>query len=293
MKNNFSLLFLLISIFAFAQKSDLKKEIDQITNGKNATVAVSIVGIDFPFDYNNENAKKKLPMLSVFKFHIGCATLDLVDQGKLKLDKKYLIKKEDLHEKTWSPVREKYPNGNVELSLDEIIYYTVSMSDNNTTDFLLKIIGGTEVVQNFMNAKKVKPFQIKYNEEWMHKGIEYLYPNYTSTQSLSNLLKDFYQGKILSKSSTDYLYDILLKTTTGVTKLVEQLPPNTVAHKTGSSGKHDGLTIAENDAGIVTLPNGKHYAISVFVIDSKEEENVNTKIVSDISKVTFDYFNKK
>lgn len=294
MKINYSLLFLLISIISFAQKSELKKEIEQITHGKNATVAVSIVGIDFPFDYNNENAKKNLPMLSVFKFHISCTALDLVDQGKLKLDQKFLVKKEDLHENTWSPLREKYPNGNIELTLDEIIYYTASKSDNNTTDFLLKIIGGTKVVQNFIDAKKVKPFQIKYDEYQMHQlGWEKLYENYTSTQSMSKLLKDFYKGKILSKSSTDYFYNIMLKTTTGATKLVQQLPPNTVAHRTGSSGVIEGLTIAENDAGIVTLPNRKHYAITVFVIDSKEEENVNTKIVSDISKVVWDYFNKK
>ena len=85
----------------------------------------------------------------------------------------------------------------------------------------------------------------------------------------------------------------MLETTTGANKLVEQLPKNTVAHKTGSSGKlNSGLTIAENDAGIVTLPNGKHYAISVFVIDSMESEVVNTKMVSDISKTVWDFLNK-
>ena len=69
MKNNFLLLFVLISIFSCAQKPskiennvknkiDLKSKVEKITKGKNATVAVSVKGIDFPFDYNNENAEK-------------------------------------------------------------------------------------------------------------------------------------------------------------------------------------------------------------------------------------------
>ncbi len=288
-----TLLFLLFSIFTFAQKTELKKEVSKITEGKNATVAVSALGIDFPFNYNNENVTKKLPMLSVFKFHIGLAALNLVDEGKLKLNQKFLIRKEDLLPKTHSPFRDKFPEGNVEASLDDLIYYSVSLSDNNTTDILLKIIGGTKVVQKFMNSKKVKDFQIKYNEKQMHQGAEFLYQNFTSVKSLSKLYKNFYNGKILSKKSTDYFYNILLKTTTGANKLVEQLPKNSVAHKTGSSGKDEkGLTIAENDSGIVTLPNGKHYAISVFVIDSKESFETNCKIISDISKSVWDYLNK-
>ena len=87
-----TILFLLISIFSFAQKTELKKEISKITEGKKATVAVSVLGIDFPFQYNNNNAEKKLPMQSVFKYHIALAVLDLVDQGKLSLDQKYSSK---------------------------------------------------------------------------------------------------------------------------------------------------------------------------------------------------------
>ena len=211
----------------------------------------------------------------------------------MKLNQKYLIKKEDLLPNTYSPFRDKFPEGNVEISLDEMIYYTVSLSDNNLTDVLLRLIGGTETVQKFMNSKNVRDFQIKYNEEQMHQGTEYFYPNYSSTKSLSKLYKDFYNGKILSKKSTDYLYEILLKTTTGANKLVEQLPKNTVAHKTGSSGKDEnGLTAAENDSGIVTLPNGKHYAITVFVSDSKESFETNCRMISDISKTVWDFLQK-
>ena len=292
MKNIILLLFVCIAVLAPAQKS-LKTALSEITEGKKASIAVSVQGIDFPFNYNNENASKKLPMLSVFKFHIALATLNLVDEGELKLDQKYLIKKEELLPKTHSPFRDKFPEGNVEATLDELIYYSVSLSDNNTTDILLRIIGGTETVQNFINSKNVRNFQIKYNEEMMHKGAQNIYPNNTTAKSMSTLLKKFYLGKILSKKSTAFLFETMSGTSTGANKLKEQLPAGTLAHKTGSSGTDKkGFTIAENDSGIVTLSNGKHYAITVFVSDSKEKPETNIKIISDISKAVWDYFNR-
>jgi beta-lactamase class A len=64
-----------------------------------------------------------------------------------------------------------------------------------------------------------------------------------------------------------------------------------VAHKTGSSGPNpEGITAAVNDIGIVTLPNGKHYAISVFISRSEENKVVNEGIIADISKIVWDYF---
>lgn len=295
MKSIFNLFFFFATLFSFAQKQDLKKQINAITNDKNATVAVSVTGIDFPLHFENKNGEKKLPMLSVFKFHIALAVLNKVDQGKLKLDQPIFIKKADLLENTWSPIREKYPNGNIEMPLSELIKYTVAKSDNNGCDLLLRLIGGTETVQKFINNKGIKNFTIKADEAQMHKGYEFMYWNTTTTNDSNLLLMNFFDGKVLSKNSTGFLMKTMIETTTGTTKIVAQLPKGTpVAHKTGSSGKDEkGLTIAENDIGIITLPNGKHYAISVFVSDSMETEETNTKIIADISKRVFDYFSRK
>lgn len=288
-----SLLFLLISSFIWAQNSVLEQKINTMLKDKKATVGISILGIENGFQYQ-KNGEKKLPMQSVFKFHIACAVLELVDKGRLSLDQKILVKKSDLLENTWSPMRDKYPNGDVELTLGEIIDYTVAMSDNNGCDILLRLIGGTKTVQKFMDSKGVTGFQIKFNEEEMHKDWNAQYENYSTTHSIVQVLKKFYNGKLLSKKSTDYLMNVMLGTKTGTNKMVEQLPKGTpVAHKTGASGKNkEGLTGAENDMGIVTLPNGKHFAIAVFVSNSTETDAVNCKIVSDVTKVVWDYFNK-
>ena len=82
------------------------------------------------------------------------------------------------------------------------------------------------------------------------------------------------------------------ETETGEGRLKGQLPKRTiVAHKTGSSGANkEGLTAAVNDIGIVFLPIGKYYFISVFVTNSKENAETIEKIIADISKATWDYF---
>ncbi|AZA89959.1 Extended-spectrum beta-lactamase PER-1 precursor [Chryseobacterium nakagawai] len=286
-------IFLLISAFASAQKSSLEQRISAITKSKQATVGVSVLGFENQFKYS-QNGEKKLAMMSVFKFHVACAALDLVDKGKLSLDQKIFIKKSELYN-TWSPYKEKHPEGNTEATLSEIIYYTVALSDNNLCDILIELVGGTQAVQKFMNSKGVKDFQIKYTERGMAiNGWDSLFENYTTANSTVQLLKKFYDGKLLSKKSTDYLMKIMLGTKTGTNKIIEQLPKGTpIAHKTGSSGKKDNfLTIAENDMGIITLPNGKHYAIAVYVSNSKESEAENCKIISDISKAVWDNFNK-
>ncbi|WP_185204872.1 CGA/CIA family class A beta-lactamase [Chryseobacterium sp. C3] len=287
-----TLLFLLISAFVFAQKSSLETQINSIIKNKKATVGISVLGFENGFTYN-KNADKKLPMQSVFKFHIAAAVLDYADKGKLSLDQKVTLNQSNLHENTWSPLREKYPNGAI-VSLSEIIEYTVAKSDNNGCDILLKLLGGTQVVQKFMNVKGVKNFQIKYNEEAMHKDWNAQYENYSTTNSAVDVLKKFYDGKLLSKKSTNYLMKVMLSTSTGTNKLIEQLPKDTpVARKTGSSGKNNaGLTGAENEIAIITLPNGKHYAIAVFVSNSTETAEVNCRMISDISKTVWDYFNK-
>ncbi|MDC8104431.1 CGA/CIA family class A beta-lactamase [Chryseobacterium sp. B21-037] len=286
-------LFLLISTFTFAQHTALEQKINSIINDKKATVGVSVLEMENQSLYS-KSGDKKLPMQSVFKFHIAATVLNFVDKGKLLLNQKILVKKSDLLEDTWSPLREKYPNGNIELPLSEIIDFTVAQSDNNGCDILLRLIGGTDTVQKFMDTKGIKNFQIRFNEEEMHKDWNAQYQNYSSTNSIVQVLKKFYKGQLLSRESTDYLMKVMLGTKTGTNKLIEQLPKNTpVAHKTGSSGKNkDGLTGAENDMGIVTLPNGKHYAIAVFVSNSMETEAANCKIISDISKAVWDDFSK-
>lgn len=284
----------LFSVQFFAQNAnELRKELNQIISTKNATIGVSIKGIEDK-DTLNINGKLNVPLMSVFKFHIALATLNLVDKGKLSLTQKIFIKKEDLHEDTWSPIRDEYPNGNMYLTLDQLLRYTVSHSDNNGCDILLKLIGGTETVQNFINKQGIKDFTIKVNEQEM-RTWENLYINRTTPLATTELLEKFYKRKILKKKSTNYLYQIMVECSRGITWMKAGLPQGTeLAHRTGISGTNENnLRAAMNDIGIVKLLNGKHLIISIYLKDITETKENTEKIITDITKAAWNYYSKK
>ena len=115
---------------------------------------------------------------------------------------------------------------------------------------------------------------------------------------MPKVLKVFYDNnkKLLSQKSYDFIWKVMRETETGQNRLKGQLPENTiVAHKTGSSGvnKQTGVTAAVNDIGVVFLPNGQYFFISIFVTDSKEDAVANEKIIADIAKAAWDYFTTK
>lgn len=280
---------------ARAQKADsLKQKIEQIISTKNADVGVSISGIE-DLDSLSVNGNRHFPLQSVFKFHIALTVLNEVDRGRLFLNQEIQVTKTDLLPDTWSPLREKYPNGNIKISLAEILNYTVSQSDNNGCDILLRLIGGAKIVNDYIHQLGIKNIAIAANEEEMHKAWNVQFSNWTTPAAATELLKLFYERKILSEKTYDYLWKMMAETPTGKKRIKGQLPPGTlVAHKTGTSDTNDqGVTAAVNDIGIVTLPNGKHFAIGVFVSNSKENEETNEKIISDISKLAWDYFTDK
>jgi beta-lactamase class A len=279
-----------VTHIANAQTDLLQQRIEQYTAGKKATIGVSVLGIE---DHYSMSVKGDyhFPMQSVFKFHIAIAVLSEVDKGKLRLEQPVEIKKDELLPNTWSPIRQKYPEG-ATLSLQEILQYTVSESDNIGCDILLRLMGGPGVVNDYFVKNGLKDISIQANEDEMHKAWDVQYRNWTTPVSATNLLKVFYGEKLLSQQSMDLLWRMMVESPTGKQRIKGQLPEGTVvAHKTGTSDTNkQGITAAVNDIGIVTLPNGKHFAISVFVSNSAENMEGNEKIISDIGKYVWDYY---
>jgi beta-lactamase class A len=71
------------------------------------------------------------------------------------------------------------------------------------------------------------------------------------------------------------------------------LPDGTViAHKTGTSRTVDGVTAATNDVGLVTLPNGRHLEIAVFVSDSQADDATREQVIAKIARAAWDRWSK-
>lgn len=291
------LLLLFITSQTAAQTiNSLRREIRQIVSTKNAVVGVSIVDSNQK-DTLSINADRQLPMQSVFKFHIAVAVLSEIDKGKFSLNQKIKIEKRDLLPDYYSPIKDKYPDG-ATLTISEILKYTVSASDNVGCDVLFRLIGGPEAVEKYFVKNKFKNVAIKINEETQQGNWDLQFQNWTTPKAANEVLSAFYNNrrKLLSRDSYDFIWKIMKETETGKSRLKGQLPRGTiVAHKTGTSGanKTTGITAAVNDIGIVFLPNGEHFFISVFVTNSKENAETNEKIIADISKAAWNYFTTK
>lgn len=294
-KLNMIKFFLLIFVtFFYTQifgQTDLRQKIEQIISTKKADVGVSILNMENG-NTISINGDKHYPMISVFKFHIALTVLSKVDKGELSLKQKLFIKKSELLENTWSPFREKYPNGDVSISLKEALQWTISASDNNLCDILIRLVGGVKVVNNFINNPD---FVIKNDEEGMHQNWNAQFLNTTTPNFSNQLLKRFFENQLLTKKSTQFLYKTMVSTSVGQNRIKGKLPLETeAAHRTGSSFTNDkGLTGAINDIGIVTLPNGKHIIISVFVHNTTEKFKDGEEIIANIAKTAWDYYTTK
>lgn len=281
------------SILVGQSKENLRIDLQNLVTSKDAVFGISIKGIEDQ-DTLSINGDLNAPMMSVFKFHIALATLNEVDNGKLKLDQKIHIKREELHPDTWSPIREEFPTGDIELTLDQLIRYTVSHSDNNGCDILIELVGGTDMIQKFIEKQGIKDFTIKVNEQQM-RTWENLYLNTTTPLATTELLEKFFNGKVLSKESTKYLYQVMVETSRGSSWMKAGLPEGVeLAHRTGISGTNEsGLRVAMNNIGIVKLPDGKHFILSIYIKHLTETFENSEKLLADIAKLCWNYFVQK
>ena len=51
--------------------------------------------------------------------------------------------------------------------------------------------------------------------------------------------------------------------------------------------------VADNDIGIVRLPDGRSYSIAVFVKDSREDDRTNAAVIARISRLVYDYATRR
>jgi len=290
MKTALASLLLLAINTTFAQQNKLRAEIAELAKPAKGIVGVSVLGLETR-DTLTYNGNARLVMHSVMKFPIAMAVLHLVDSGVLKMDETIHIKKKDMSA-DMGPLRAKYyAQGKADVTVSELLNDMVSASDNNACDILLKKLGGPDQVEDYLHLIKIRGINIEASEEDMAKQWEVQYTNWCKPVDVVKLLDAFYNDKVLQPASRAFLYKIMTETTTGPQRIKGLLPQGTlVAHKTGTSPTNAmGLTPATNDAGIITLPNGKHVAIAVFVCNSTADEATREGVIAKIAKAVYDY----
>ena len=284
--------FLLLSLllflpYAHAQKMDeLRKRLHAYVDTLDATVGVAVITAeDDSLTVNNDI---RYPMMSVFKFHQALALSDYMAGKHLPLETRIRIKPEDLQLKgTWSPLRDKYPNGGVELTIADLMTYTLRQSDNLACDILFDRFMPPKTVDAFIKKQGIDNVSIQYNETAMSIDHDLCYDNWSTPYSAALLVDRFIDKKIVDGPYFTFIRDLMLGCATGTSRLAQPFKGQArqLGHKTGSGYVNEkGEIVACNDIGFILSANGdKRYVIAVFVRESGLPEKATEKIIATIS----------
>lgn len=269
------------------QNDALQKQIEQIAAAAKGRVGVAAEVLETG-ESISLNPHDQFPMQSVYKLPIAMAVLAQVDKGQILLDQKVRVEKSDfVRIGQASPVRDRYPNG-VELTVSELLRFTVSDSDGTTSDVLLKLVG-VEFVTKYLNELGINEIVVANSEKEIGRDRETQYRNWASPQGAVQLLRILHERRGLSEQSQQLLLKHMTETPTSARRLKGLLPKTVVvAHKTGTGGVYDGVAPATNDIGLIALPNGRHLAIAVFVSDSRADFETRERVIAQIAKAIYD-----
>lgn len=185
---------------------------------------------------------------SVIKLPILAVTFKLIKEGELSLFTKIKIKDS---EKVPSCGAVRFFRGDLEIEVDTLCKTMITISDNTSTNALIRTIGIDRLNAEFkeLSLEKTNIRRLLFDSEASKAGKQ----NRITARDMGMLLEKIYRHELIDSDSSVYMEDILLDQQINH-KIPGYLPDEAeVAHKTGED---DGIT---NDVGIV-------YAKEPFII---------------------------
>lgn len=273
---------------------DLALEIDGVLSGRDATVGVAVIIDDTDTVVVNDN--HRYPLMSVFKFHQALAVCSVLAADGVSLDSLIHVRVDELRADTYSPLRDDSVASQFDISVADLLGYTLQLSDNNACDILFDRIVSIGDTDGFIRSSGIDDFAVSANENDMHVDHYRCYDNWSSPLALAALVNKFRAGAILSGEYHDFIYRTMVECRTGTDRIVKPLLHTgaVIGHKTGTSDcDASGRIIAINDAGFVELPDGRHYTIAVLVADSGEGMAETAGIIAEVSATVYDYVTKQ
>lgn len=288
-----SRLFLLLALVLTAAASasaegTLKTQIREIIAGADARVGVAVIADG---DTLTVNGSPDYPLMSVMKLHQAVAVARILEERGLPLTTTVHIYVQDLKAGTWSPLRDARPGGGFDMSVAELLRYTLQQSDNNACDILFDRFAAPEYVDSIIRSMGFRDFRIAATEDEMHRDLKKCRENVSSPLSAAELMDRLASGTLpLGKEYADFIRSTLLECRTGLNRLPLPLEGSgaLIGHKTGTSDREaDGRWTGINDVGFVLLPDGRSYTLAVFISDSALGMEENEKLIADISGAVY------
>nr|WP_184242793.1 class A beta-lactamase [Novosphingobium chloroacetimidivorans] len=223
---------------------------------------------------------QRFPMASTSKIAIAAAFLEGVDQGRFSLSSEYPLLMpvpSKPFSSTVAPVRP-----GTYMSARSLIEAMITRSNNYATDALLKVVGGPRAVNDWVRRAGVTDWHIDRDIATLVRDDGAVNPATTidsrdsaTPLAMVRLLSQIYNGQMLSASSRDVLLGAMGRCVTGKRRIPALLPSGTtVLHKTGS------LANTSSDVGIIRTPEGRAYAVAIYVTGQGNRLNRESRIAS-------------
>lgn len=208
---------------------------------------------------------QRFPMASTSKVAIAATFLDGVDKGRWSLSSEFPLMvpvKSARFSSAVAPVQR-----GTYLPATQLIDLMLTRSSNQATDALLAVVGGPEAVNRWARKAGISDFQITRDIATLVRDDGEFDPashidvrDSATPRAMVQLLSGLHQGKWLSASSRRMLLSTMERCITGKRRIPALLPAGVqVAHKTGS------LNNTSSDIGIITTPDGRSYAVAIYV----------------------------
>ncbi len=250
-------------------KAELKKELTAIADSAKGDVGIALIYDGDTLTVNNDAI---YPMMSVFKLHQAVALCRMFEENGTSLDSVMTLRRSELDPDTWSPMLKDHTGEEISLPMRRLLEYTLIESDNNASnEMFVRLMPPAACDSVIAGIIPRGSFEIRFNEAEMQADHSQAYSNRTSPLGAAILIDRVFTDTLVGKDYQDFIKSALMRCQTGPDKISAALSERegiTIGHKTGSGDRDDnGRLAASNDVAFITLPDGRHYSLAVFVKD--------------------------
>ena len=300
----------------------LEARITELGRGFDGEVGIAVrdVATGWTIDWHGD---RFYPQQSVSKFWVAITALQRADAGELDLDQSVTLTRQDLtlfHQPIAARIG---PNGYT-TTLGELMFRALTESDNTANDAVLRRAGGPAAVRAMLERNRLEGVRFGPGERLLQSGIAGLqwqpafsegnafyqarnsvpidrrreaFERYiddpvdgATPRGITAGLARLQRGELLSRASTSRLLSILSQVRTGPQRLRGGLAPGwSIGHKTGSGQILNGVQAGYNDIGIITSPDGRHYAIAVMIGRTSVPNLTRMQLMQNVTRAVIAY----
>lgn len=230
---------------------------------------------------------QRFPMASTSKVAIAATFLEGVDKGKWSLSSEFPLMVPVGSAPFSSAVAPVRPGEY--MTAERLLELMITRSNNYATDALLKVVGGPSAVNAWVRRAGIDEWHIDRDIATLVRDDGAIDParvvdtrDSATPMAMVQLLSGIYQGKWLSPDSRSVLLGAMSRCATGKRRIAAGLPEGvSVSHKTGS------LSNTSSDIGIVQSPDGRVFAVAIYVTGQGSRPNREARIAS-IARTIYD-----